>query len=60
MENNKRIQWLDGLKYFACIGVFFSHFIGTFSFDSVVSDFGFSTELSSFLHFFKILTNGNF
>ena len=30
LEQNKRIQWLDGIKWLACFMVFFSHFYGYF------------------------------
>lgn len=60
LEQKKRIQWLDGLKWIACLMVFFSHFYGFFYGKCDVKPKVHSI-LAAFLDSsYNILINGNF
>lgn len=55
----KRIYWIDGLKFLACLCVFFSHFQGFFL-GLCDKDLGYSVQFRSIMESpFNILKNGN-
>lgn len=60
LEQKKRIEWLDGLKWIACFMVFFSHFYGFFYGKCDVKP-RLHSALAAFLDSsYNIFINGNF
>ena len=60
LEQKKRIEWLDGLKWIACFMVFFSHFYGFFYGKCDVKP-EVHSALAAFLDSsYNIFINGNF
>lgn len=60
MDEKQKILWIDGLKFIACMGVFWSHFLKVYVLGSEVGITEINHIVRSFFNIINVLVNGNF